>query len=109
MGKDRQFKSLFNQAKGNKAHMNLISAVPLRKIMIYLELELISSAHPSSWHSSGRGRGRTKHGCNYADTKEVGIRRGSRVIDRTWDECHELDGLINQFKFLKGLFYHYFL
>jgi len=56
-----------------------------------------------------RPRGRpTKHGCNYADTKEVLIRRGIELLTERGMNAMSLDDLMKSVQVPKGSFYHYF-
>ena len=56
-----------------------------------------------------RPRGRpTKHGCNYADTKEVLIRRGLELLTERGMNAMSLDELMKSVQVPKGSFYHYF-
>lgn len=56
-----------------------------------------------------RPRGRpTKHGCNYADTKEVLIRRGLELLTERGMNAMSLDDLMKSVQVPKGSFYHYF-
>lgn len=56
-----------------------------------------------------RPRGRpTKHGCNYADTKEVLIRRGIELLTERGMHAMSLDDLMKSVQVPKGSFYHYF-
>ena len=57
-----------------------------------------------------RPRGRpTKHGCNYADTKEVLIHRGIELLTERGMNAMSLDDLMKSVQVPKGSFYHYFV
>jgi TetR/AcrR family transcriptional repressor of nem operon len=56
-----------------------------------------------------RPRGRpTKHGINYADTKDVLIRRGIELLTERGMNAMSLDDLMKPIQIPKGSFYHYF-
>ncbi|WP_374528490.1 TetR family transcriptional regulator C-terminal domain-containing protein [Acinetobacter sp.] len=56
-----------------------------------------------------RPRGRpTKHGGNYADTKDVLIRRGIELLTERGMNAMSLDDLMKSVQVPKGSFYHYF-
>ncbi|ENV62092.1 MULTISPECIES: TetR/AcrR family transcriptional regulator [Acinetobacter] len=56
-----------------------------------------------------RPRGRpTKHGSNYADTKDVLIRRGIELLTERGMNAMSLDDLMKPIQIPKGSFYHYF-
>lgn len=60
--------------------------------------------------SPKRPRGRpTKHGCNYADTKEVLIHRGIELLTERGMNAMSLDDLMKSVQVPKGSFYHYFV
>ena len=56
-----------------------------------------------------RPRGRpTKHGCNYADTKEVLIHRGIELLTERGMNAMSLHDLMKSIQVPNGSFYHYF-
>lgn len=56
-----------------------------------------------------RPRGRpTKHGINYADTKDVLIRRGIELLTDRGMNAMSLDDLMKPIQIPRGSFYHYF-
>ncbi|RKG36718.1 TetR/AcrR family transcriptional regulator [Acinetobacter rongchengensis] len=56
-----------------------------------------------------RPRGRpTKHGSNYADTRDVLIRRGIELLTERGMNAMSLDDLMKSVQVPKGSFYHYF-
>lgn len=56
-----------------------------------------------------RPRGRpTKHGINYADTKDVLVRRGIELLTERGMNAMSLDDLMKPIHIPKGSFYHYF-
>lgn len=60
--------------------------------------------------SPKRPHGRpTKHGCNYADTKEVLIHRGIELLTERGMNAMSLDDLMKSVQVPKGSFYHYFV